>query len=89
MNVWEIAILRSIDYRGGRARNYEIFAELESGRFISLSDNHLRVTDYGGRPAYKHQVRKHLSNLERARDLNRVARGTYQITPQGRSRIAG
>ncbi|MDO9528501.1 MAG: winged helix-turn-helix domain-containing protein [Syntrophales bacterium] len=87
MNVWEIAILRSIEARGGSGNTKEIYAELESGKFITLNENDLRETVYGGRPAYQHQVRSHLSNMRQAGDLRRVKRGTYALTEKGLQRV--
>lgn len=87
MRNWEIAILQSIDSEGGRATNQEIYSKLEDGEFMSLTDDDLRETEYGGRPAYQHQVRSHLSNMVESGDLKRVARGTYSITTQGQSRL--
>ncbi|MDL1971348.1 MAG: winged helix-turn-helix domain-containing protein [Candidatus Desulfofervidaceae bacterium] len=87
MNVWEIAILRIVKYRGGYANTQEIYKELESGRFKTLSKKDLIKTNYGGRPAYQHQVRSHLSNLTQAGDLKRIARGTYALTEKGLKRI--
>jgi repressor of nif and glnA expression len=87
MNVWEIAILRIIESKGGRADTQDIYKELERGSFITLSENDWRETAYGGRPAYQHQVRSHLSNLTQAGNLRRVARGTYALTEKGLKRI--
>ncbi len=87
MNVWEIAILRSVNARGVRATNQEIYSELESGNFITLTEKDLRRTVHGDRPAYQHQVRSHLSNLTQAGDLQRASRGNYVLTKRGRRRI--
>ncbi len=87
MNVWEIAILKSIDYRGGEADTQQIYTDMESGAFIALNENDLRTTKYGGRPAYQHQVRSHLSNLTQAGDIQKVSRGVYSITAKGMKRI--
>ena len=87
MNVWEIAILKCIDYRGGKTDTQQIYSDMESGDFIALKDHDLRTTKYGGRPAYKHQVRSHLSNLTQAGDIQRVSHGVYSITTRGKKRI--
>jgi len=87
MNVWEIAILRIIKAKGGQATTQEIYSELESGKFLTLTADDLRVTIYGGRPAYQHQVRSHLSNLRQSGDLKWVSRGKYSLTKKGRRRI--
>jgi hypothetical protein len=57
-------------------------------RFIELTPEHLRETEWGGRPAYHHQVRSHVSNLCQPADLRRVSRGQYEITSRGRDRIS-
>ena len=87
MNVWENAILRSIEARDGSADTKEIYAELEGGKFITLNENDLEETIYGGRPAYQHQVRSHLTNLRQAGDLRRIKRGRYTLTAKGWRRI--
>jgi hypothetical protein len=85
VNLWEEAILRSVDAAGGSASNREIYGRV--GKFISLSSEHLRPTQWGGRPAYEHQVRSHLSNLCGKGGLVRMGRGQYRLTPAGRARI--
>jgi len=87
MNVWEIVILRIVESRGGRTDTQEIYRELESGEFITLEKEHLRETVHGGRPAYQHQVRSHLSNLCQAGHLRREGRGMYALTEKGLHRI--
>ncbi len=87
MSVWEKAILRSVDSRGRSADKQSIYSTLESGAFIQLTEDNLRPTQWGGRPAYQHQVRSYLSNLVRSGDLHRIERGTYQLTDKGRRRI--
>ena len=87
MNVWDIAILKSIKAKGAQATTKEIYLELESGDFLTLTADVLRETIYGGRPAYQHQVRSHLSNLKQSGDLKWVSRGKYSLTEKGRRRI--
>ncbi len=87
MNVWEIATLRSVNARGGRATNQEIYSELESGKFITLTERDLRKSVHGDYLAYQDQVRSHLSNLTQAGDVQRVTRGNYVLTKRGRRRI--
>ena len=56
---WETAILEAEEARGGARRdvsNREIYDDI--GRFIDLSSENLRETQYGGRQAYEHAVRK-------------------------------
>ena len=88
MNIWEIAVLKSIEHRGGHANNQQVYADMESGKFITLHPDHLRATEYGGRPAYQHQVRSHLTNLLETGDLVRPLRGNYKLTAQGRRRLS-
>lgn len=87
MNRWEIAILKSIANRGGEADTQQIYTDMESGAFISLTENDLRITKYGDRPAYQHQVRSHLSNLMQSKDIHKVSRRVYSITAKGMRRI--
>jgi hypothetical protein len=88
MNTWEIAVLKSIEHKGGSASNRQIYVDIESGKFITMHPDHLRATEYGGRPAYQHQVRSHLTNLVEAGDLVRPSRGNYKLTTQGRMRLS-
>ena len=85
MNVWELAVLRSVDLLGGEGDLQDIYRTLP--RFIQLTPDHLAPTKWGGRPAYQHQVRSHVANLCQAGDLARKARGRYALTPIGRQRI--
>jgi hypothetical protein len=87
LNTWELAILKSIASDGGSANTKHIYASFERGKFIELSEKHMRATRWEGRPAYQHQVRSHLSNLVQAGDLRRIGRGVYQLTEQGRHRL--
>lgn len=86
MNAWEVALLRIIRERGGKADTQQIYADLESGKFMALRERHLRLTEHGGRPAYQHQVRSHLSNLVDVGDLTRLSRGVYEATEKGQKR---
>jgi len=83
MRTWESALLHVIKERGGKADTQQIYADVETGRFMALSRKHLKLTEYGGRPAYQHQVRSHLSNLVAAGKLTRIARGKYELVTQG------
>ena len=57
------------------------------GSFIELTSEHLEATQWGGRPAYQHQVRSHITNLCQAGYLIKVSRGRYLITEKGCQRI--
>jgi restriction endonuclease Mrr len=85
MNVWEIAILKCIESYSGKVMLQQIYERLSS--FIKLTEDDLRETEWGGRPAYQHQVRSHIVNLCQAGELNRISRGCYSLTDKGRKRI--
>lgn len=89
MNIWENAVLKSIEHRGGKASNQQIYLDMESGKFIVMQSDHLRITKHGGRPAYQHQVRSHLANLVETGDLVRPSRGSYKLTAKGQERLNG
>ena len=84
---WEVTILRIMQELGSSADLSHVYRALEEGP--SLTANDLRETKWGGRPAYQHQVRSHVSNLCKAKQLRNVARGRYEITPEGRARLDG
>ena len=85
MNVWETAILKTINSLGGEAGLQQIYERLTI--FIKLTEKDLRKTEWGGRPAYQHQVRSHITNLCQAGELGRVSRGRYSLTEKGQGRI--
>lgn len=85
MNVWEVAILRSVNLQSGATDLQDIYRTV--GRFVPLSSGHLAPTRWGGRPAYHHQVRSHVTNLCQSGDLVRVGRGRYSLTARGRRRV--
>lgn len=87
MDNWEVALMKIISFLGGRADTQSIYVELEEGTFITLDEEHLRETEYGGRPAYQHSTRSYLSNLTKAGYLQRESRGTYVLTESGAKRI--
>ena len=91
MNIWEEAILKSLDSLGGEADLQEIYKRLPD--FIELSKEHLKPTKWGGRPAYEYQVRSHITNLCQAGQLVRVGMNRiparYSLTEHGRRRIIG
>ncbi len=82
---WEFAILQAIGKLGGSACLRQIYAEIE--RAEPLSVEHLRTTKHGGRPAYQHQVRSHVSNMCQNGDLRLIKRGCYSLTESGRQKI--
>ena len=85
MNMWEEAILKTYHLAGGCAANQEIYDNV--GKFVSLTTQHFRPTAYGGRPAYVHQVRSHITNLVQNGDLTRMSRERYCLTLKGKNRI--
>ncbi len=85
MNVWEMAILKSISSLSGEAGLQQIYDKLSD--FIPLTEKHLRKTKWGKRRAYQHQVRSHITNLCQADELARISRGHYSLTEKGRQRI--
>ena len=84
MNVWETAILRSIKSLGGEAELQQIYGKVSD--FRQLTEENLRETKWGGRPAYQHQVRSHITNLWQAGELIRISRGRYSLTEKGTKR---
>jgi hypothetical protein len=79
MNAWENAILKAY------ALNRTIYDNV--GNFIQLTKAHLRPSVHGGRPAYFHQVRSHITNLVQSGDLTQVDKGKYCLTAKGKIRI--
>jgi hypothetical protein len=53
---WKVAILKIFRALDVLANTQSINGEIESGTFMTLTEDHLRKTVYGGRPAYQHQV---------------------------------
>jgi len=49
MNAWEDAILRTYELHSGCADNQEIYEDV--GKFMPLTQEHLRPTVHGGRPS--------------------------------------
>jgi len=82
---WEFAILEILYHLGGKGCLQEIYGVLEER--YPLDEHALRATVYGGRPAYQHQVRSHISNLCQKGQLVRVERGCYSLTEGGRNRF--
>ena len=72
---WERLILDAVEDLGDPVHLSNIYLWLE--RNAPLTDEHLRATRHGGRPAYQHQVRSHISNLCQRGALVRVDVGMY------------
>ncbi len=79
MSNWESALFAIISARGGTASNFQIYEDLESGRFMLLEAHHLRATVHGGRPAYQHSVRSYLSKLVAQRKLISPSLGVHSL----------
>jgi restriction endonuclease Mrr len=85
MGDWEFAILSCVNDLGTEVMLQQIYRRI--GNYITLTENHLRPTVYGGRPAYQHEVRGYISNLYEKGRLQRLDRGVYSITEKGRKFI--
>ena len=86
MNRWHLAILRAFAETRDGASLQDVYRRLPS--LIELTRDHLRPTKHGGRPAFQHQVRSHVTDLRQAAQLRQLARGRYAITALGRARLA-
>ena len=75
---WEMHIYQSIEAIGGEADLQDIYEEISNR--IDLTEKHLRITKWGGRPAYHHIVRSYISNMCQDRSLHKTLRGRYKIT---------
>jgi hypothetical protein len=82
---WEDAILHSIDAYGGQAALQQIYKIISC--FVTLTDEHLRKTQWGDRPAYQHTIRSYVSNMRASGELSRIDRGEYRLTEEGRRRL--
>jgi len=86
MNVWEIAILKSIKSLGGEAGLKEIYERLPD--FKQLTEKALRVIPkYGKRPSYHNWVRSYITDLCQNDELKRISRGRYSLSEKGIKRI--
>lgn len=74
---WEQMLLHAIESLGGEAHLQDIYSWIEEN--APLTSEHLRSTRHGGRPAYQHQVRSHLSNLCQRNALVWVRRAVYAL----------
>lgn len=79
---WNYAIREILYSHGDDMALPEIYKTLE--QFYPLDESDLRETIHGGRPAYQHVVRSIVSNLVQSGDVERVGRGEYSLTDQGR-----
>lgn len=89
MNVWEIAILKSIKSLGGEADLQEIYERLRLPDFKQLmTEKALRIIPkYGERPLYHHWVRSHIKDLCQKDELEWISRGRYSLREKGIKRI--
>ena len=77
MKYWEGVIYRAIESLGGEADLQEIYRKLPD--LIDLTEEHLRTTKWGRRPAYEHIVRSYIPNMCQSKLLRWVSRGRYRI----------
>lgn len=82
---WEGAILKSIANLQGRANLSQIYTTV--GNFYPLTPKHKRQSDYGNCPAFQHQVRAHINNLKKKKQIEKIGRATYALTPKGSARL--
>ncbi len=80
---WEYSILQCINSLGGEACLKDIYDKISD--FIELTEEH-RKKEYG-RPAYQHQIRRHITNLCRSGGLNKISKGCYSLTEEGQERL--
>jgi len=86
MNVWEIAILKTIKSLGGEAELQEIYERLPD--FQQLTEKALRIIPkYGKIPSYHNWVRGHITNLCQKDELEWITRGRYSLSEKGINRI--
>ena len=81
--LWEFSILQCINSTGKEVCLKEIYDKIN--KFVKLKPEHLKK-QYG-RPAYQHQIRRHITNLRRSGDLIWKSRGHYSLTEKGRVRL--
>ena len=80
MNVWEIAILKSIKSLGGKAKLQQIYERLPG--FKPLTEKNKRITKWG-EPAYQHQIRAYISKLwHKKGELIWISKGCYSLTKE-------
>ena len=86
MNVWEIAILKSIKSLGGEAELQEIYERLPD--FKQLTEKALKIIPkYRKRPLYHHWIRSHIKDLCQKDELERISRGRYYLSEKRIKRI--
>ena len=88
MNVWEIAILKSIKSLGGEAKLQEIYERLRLPDFKQLTEKASKIIPkYGKRPSYHNWVRSYITDLCQNDELKRISRGRYSLSEKGIKRI--
>jgi uncharacterized protein YwgA len=70
---------------GSKAMLQQIYRKI--GNHIELTPKHLEGTQYGGRPAFQHEVRSFISNLCDSGYLIKLDRAEYSLTEKGKKRI--
>lgn len=79
---WTTATLRTIQALGGRATLQQVYERIDG--FKDLNESHLIPTKWGGRPAFQHVIRSTSSHLRKTGKLRSGARGSYELTDEGR-----
>ena len=86
MNVWEIAILKTIKSLGGEAELQEIYERLPD--FKQLTEKAKKIIPkYGKIPSYHNWVRGHIRNLCKKDELEWISMGRYSLSEKGIKRI--
>lgn len=81
--MWEYFILRCIDSLGGKVYLEQIYKKIPE--FIELNEDHWK--EQYGRPAYQHQIRSHIANLCQSGNLDKISRGEYSLTGEGKEKL--
>lgn len=92
MNVWEIAILKSIKSLGGEAELQEIYERLPDFKQLTEKASKI-IPKYGERASYHNWVRSHIKDLCQKDELEWISRGRYSLSEKGnklpRSKLTG
>jgi len=74
---WEDTIMKIVYSSGGEVDLQFIYKKIPE--LIDLTSEHLKETQWGGRPAFQHIVRSYISNLCQAGRLINISRGRYRL----------
>ena len=85
---WENKILLLFHELDGMTTLKKIYELIEKRQdMFPLKPKHFEPTKWGGRPAFEHQVRSHISNLRQSGDLRWIDTGKYELTERGLKRV--